>query len=653
MPSLRSFPAEYPSVRGSDDPPRPESAGLGSPQSPTPSDLRSFTASGSVRFAAADLPGASLDTKDHSRLATSSLRHAVQHPSGNQVQPQHRTATERVAQPRDPSYQPRSMGHSSSQLLEVVAPADTSLDGCMPCLEIEISPSADLPSYAEDSIRVSTKGDSPVNESETGHDSVASPSILESVEERLSDSGHDILAPTATAVPSSVNRSPRIDQAVVVHGASVRTWTYPSPKVERVQVAFGSYGRPYHAEAEIWQGPDYTPCKMRIYNEDGQLRPFHIVMQTPNGPNTIAVRNIGRVEFPVVVDVSAETIDEPSVDCISSSMVIQGGALRTYPFEPSVECVQVLLKTDGLPLDARIELLQGPNNKKQVVKLITEDALQRPFFCLIETPGSGNVVTVLNAGPVEFPMMASVVPHHVRTDTSLLSPHASDSFALVHGGSLRTWSYPSSEVEEVQVEISTEGRPLDACIELWHGPNSTPCRMRVFNEDGKLRPFSAVVRTPHCCNTIAVRNVGHAEFPFTANVFSEQVEQPLLECTKSFLNIQGGALRTYPFDPLVASVQVVLQTDGRPLNARIELLQGPGSNKQVIELYTENGIEQPFFCVLKTPGSGNVVRVVNTASVEFPLKASVIAHLIDPELPSEALPKSVYENVIIGGDIDW
>lgn len=213
----------------------------------------------------------------------------------------------------------------------------------------------------------------------------------------------------------------------------------------------------------------------------------------------------------------------------------------------------------------------------------------------------------------------------------------------VQGGSLRTWSYRSPEVDRVQVILNSQGRPMDADVELWHGPDNTPCKLRVYSENGFIRPLSTVVETPRGPNTISIKNIGQIEFPLEASVFHMNIDEPNRDCLNSGATIQGGALRTYPFDPRVDSVQILLRTDGRPLNSRIELLQGPNNNKQVIELYAEDGCDRPFFCVVETPGSGNVIRIVNTAPVEFPLFASVVPNSYDRNIDFSA---------VMGGEVN-
>jgi len=223
------------------------------------------------------------------------------------------------------------------------------------------------------------------------------------------------------------------------------------------------------------------------------------------------------------------------------------------------------------------------------------------------------------------------------------------SYAKVEGNSLKTWAVTSNFVENVQLRLSSEGRPVDASIELWQGPDNTPVKIRAYVEDGNKRPFTCMILTPRGPNTVAIRNTGQLEFPFSAAVLAVTDSEggplvlPKISYSRSSMTIQGGALKTYPFDPLVERVQVLIRTDGRPLNARIELLQGPNNNKQVVEVYTEDGLDRPFFIVLDTPGSGNVVRLVNMSPVEFPMSATVEPYLVVNDRASSS-------RAVLGGD---
>jgi hypothetical protein len=203
---------------------------------------------------------------------------------------------------------------------------------------------------------------------------------------------------------------------------------------------------------------------------------------------------------------------------------------------------------------------------------------------------------------------------------------------MVQGNTLKTWAFKSVAVERVQVQLTTQGRPLDADIELWQGPDNIPVKMRVYSEDGLYRPVSVICETGRSPSTVAIRNVGQMEFPLGARVIANDVEEPVHEFDDTSMIVQGsGALKTFHFDGTVGSVEIVMKTDGRPLNARIELLQGPSNNKQVMEVYSEDGVDRPFFTIIETPGPGCVIRLANSGPMAFPLYASVQPHTIDDD----------------------
>eukprot|EP00967_Tisochrysis_lutea_P070817 scaffold93653_cov27-Tisochrysis_lutea.AAC.1 len=215
----------------------------------------------------------------------------------------------------------------------------------------------------------------------------------------------------------------------------------------------------------------------------------------------------------------------------------------------------------------------------------------------------------------------------------------SASTIFIPGGGMRTISYQTPALDQVHVELSSRQGPLDSDIEVWRGPDWTPCKIRVFIEDGKLRPFNAVIKTPRGPSTLAIRNLAGMEHPIAANVFTEDAPEPSAECTSSYTTMSGGAVRMLPFEPSVQSVEVLLKTDGRPLNARIELFQGSTSNlKKVIELYSEDGRERLFYSILRTPGPGHIIRIINTAHPEYVMSASVVPHSYDESDGEEDAP---------------
>ena len=62
-----------------------------------------------------------------------------------------------------------------------------------------------------------------------------------------------------------------------------------------------------------------------------------------------------------------------------------------------------------------------------------------------------------------------------------------------------------------------------------------------------------------------------------------------IPATGTPVRVDGGALRSFPLDPECEQLEIVLNTDGKQLNARIELLNAPNNPKQTFEVFTNNG----------------------------------------------------------------
>ena len=267
------------------------------------------------------------------------------------------------------------------------------------------------------------------------------------------------------------------DTSITVQGGSLRTWSCSNPSIKRMQVSLSSEGRPVDAEVELWQGPDYTPVKMRVYSEDGNERPFSAVMESPRGPSTVSIRNLGPTVFPFAASVATDSVASPlvvfpssfSTGTASSTTTIQGGALRTYHCDPTIESVRVLFTSDGRPLNARLEVLQGPNNNKQVIELYSDDGLSRPLLLMLDTPDQGSVVRIVNTAPMEFPLAASIAP--IRRSLSGTEALRARSWQRSgSGGWGADYAYGERPWYDSRVNDPYQGNPVDPYRARYNGP---------------------------------------------------------------------------------------------------------------------------------------------------------------------------------------
>jgi len=193
----------------------------------------------------------------------------------------------------------------------------------------------------------------------------------------------------------------------------------------------------------------------------------------------------------------------------------------------------------------------------------------------------------------------------------------------IEGQTRKTWKFTDVGKDRVQVSLGSEGRPVHADVHLWLGPNYTPFSIKAYSEDGKLRPVQALIGTKKKEVTVEVKNVGMSDFPIKAAANYAKGEMAALPIDMPLSTqgerVDGQALRSYPLSASSSQLEVILNTEGRQLKARVELLNAPNNPKQTFEVYATDGQLTSLCVCFDTPDEGNTVRILNLSPVEFPL----------------------------------
>jgi hypothetical protein len=220
-------------------------------------------------------------------------------------------------------------------------------------------------------------------------------------------------------------------------GKTVRTYEMPE-WAERVQYVIQSNGRPVKANVGLWLGPQRQTHNMDVDIEDGSKTPFQATLKFKLGPPTLKIITGESFAFPIQVAVSVPSAkrskelgaNTEKVWAKSDKTIVQGGsvgggggAIRTFPIAADVDSVQVLFwskDTSKKSLKATIEVLSGPNNKKQSYNLQCGGGSQ-PYHCVIQTPGAGYQLRIINNKFVEDGLFqVAVVPYKYAEAGSMM-----------------------------------------------------------------------------------------------------------------------------------------------------------------------------------------------------------------------------------------
>lgn len=199
-------------------------------------------------------------------------------------------------------------------------------------------------------------------------------------------------------------------------GKSLRTYKMPQG-CDRCQVMLKTNGRPMKALIEIWCGPIRRTHMLDIDLQDGRKTPVRELVKFKNtdsaGPMVLRIGTKESFEFPVFAGVQPLTPEQSEEFNKNTELVWMTRGIKTYsqgaktirriPIPGAVDKIQLVVWAKDVgkkSFRAKIEILQGPNNVKQLYTLQCGGGSQ-PYHAIFETPGPGWALRLTNLKNLE------------------------------------------------------------------------------------------------------------------------------------------------------------------------------------------------------------------------------------------------------------
>jgi len=192
-------------------------------------------------------------------------------------------------------------------------------------------------------------------------------------------------------------------------GKTLKTFKMPA-HAERVQYVLQSpNGRPINAKVELWIGPIRCVHEMIYDCMSGVAFPLKATLKFKKLAPVLKISGNGPYELPLLAGVFVPSPEEskaigdytekdmfynsPMKDRVQGGSTIdnKGGAIRSFQVDPSWDKTQIMVWSTDVgrkSFKTNIEILQAPNNQKQMINLRCGGSTQ-PYHCVIDTPGPG------------------------------------------------------------------------------------------------------------------------------------------------------------------------------------------------------------------------------------------------------------------------